>query len=157
MQWRNWIDQGYADGTSKGRAEFQDGAKVERIAWLESQLGLRLPVPLRELLEESDGVGQMMYLYDKWSRVHTEVWSCDTIAQENKTIRADPEGPLPPPFAPESVPLYFASAAVDGILFAFLMHPSAAQDPAVYAFYPIESEWRRISPSLEAHLHGWTV
>lgn len=158
MEWRKWIEKAYEDGAHKGRPEFQPGIADERAALLESQIGMRLPAELRELLQETDGVGQSMYLYDKWSRVHSDIWSSDKIAEENLRIHADRDmPPLPPPGAPEVAPLYFAYAGVDGILFAFLVRPSGPEDPAVYAYYPIEGEWRLISPTLEAHLRGWTV
>jgi hypothetical protein len=151
------IDHAYAEGAHSGRPDFAEGATSERILQLETKLGLRLPTALREFLGESDGLGQMAISYGNWERVHTELWSCDKIARENESIRADPEGPPPPPDAPGATPLYFADPAVDGILFAFLVRPSGDEDPGVYACYPIENEWRLISPTLEVHLRSWTV
>ncbi|MFT3765274.1 MAG: SMI1/KNR4 family protein [Minicystis sp.] len=158
MRWVDLIQKSYADGEHEGRPALSEGATVQRIAWLESQLSLRIPSPLRDLLQETDGVGQMAISYGKWERVHTEVWSSEKIAEENLRIRADRDmPPLPPPGAPEAVPLYFANAGADGILFAFLVRPLGPEDPAVYAYYPMDGEWRLISPTLEAHLRGWTV
>jgi len=157
MRWRDLISQTYAAGEHAGRPDLPEGVKVERIAHLESQLGLRLPSALRELLQEADGVGQMDFSDGKWELSHTEVWSCDRISEENMNMRADPDGPPPPPGAPETAPLYFARAGVDGILFAFLVRAAGPEDPAVYAYYPIEGEWCLISPSLKVHLQGWTV
>jgi len=157
MQWRNWIQECYSGRSSDVRPELCAGASQERLAAVEANLGLRLPVSLRELLLETDGVGTAMFLGGEWGRTDTDVWSCDRLEIENADIRADMEGPCPPPGAPEVAPLYFAPAGVDGILFAFLVRSSGPEDPAVYAHYPIEGEWRLISPTLASYFQGWTV
>jgi len=104
---------------------------------------------------ESDGVHQLMPIRGEWSRIHTEVWSCDEIAHQNMAIRALSNGPPPPPGAPEAEPLYFASA--DGNLFALMARATGPQDPAVCGYDPIEGEWCVISPSLQEHMRGWSV
>jgi hypothetical protein len=157
MEWRRFIEESYADRPSDVRPAFREGASPVRLAELESALGLRLPAPLREILSQTDGVGVEMFLHDKWTRTDSDVWSCDQLEKRNSSIRADSDGPPPPPGADGVTPLYFAKPGVEGIVFAFFVHPSSAEDPAVYAYYPIEKAWRLISPTLEVHLRGWTV
>src|SRR5215468_4114262 len=125
MDWRNWIIKGIANapqavGTSPVRPMFRDGASLERLARLEADLDLNIPGPLRELLGESDGVELEMHCQGEWFPFQTEVWSCDEIAERNLNLRADPDGPRDPPGG-SRVPLFFANAGADGILFAFLV------------------------------------
>jgi hypothetical protein len=157
MRWRDWITEGYADRAHEVRPDFRSGVPIERLAALEVELGMCLPGPLRDLLRESDGVGEWMSLGDRWSRDRGPIWSCDEIASNNLLVRADPEGRSTPSDDAAGVPLYFADAGADGILFAFFVRPSGPEDAAVYACYPIEGMWRRVSPSLEAHVRGWVV
>ncbi|MFT3768649.1 MAG: SMI1/KNR4 family protein [Minicystis sp.] len=157
MHWRQWIVESYMGRSHDVRPEFREGATRERLVRLEDQLGCPLPMPLRAVLEETDGVRESMCHHGTWFEIGNPVWSCDEIAEENMRIRTLTEGPSAPPGMPEPAPLYFANAGVDGILFAFLVCPSGPEDRAVYAYYPIEVEWRRISPTLEAHLRGWKV
>jgi hypothetical protein len=140
------------------RPVFRDGASSERLARLGAELDLRIPGSLRELLGESDGVDLEMYCRDEWFSFQTEVWSCDDIAEQNRKIRAGSAGSTKPPEEGTPVPLYFANAGVDGILFAFFVRGSDnREDPAVYAYYPIERAWRVVSPSLAVHVLGWKV
>jgi len=158
MRWRERIEEAYKSAERRVSVEFHDPAIPAQIAKVEAALGLRFPSSLHELLRESDGVVELLRRGDPSSFFYTPVWACAKIAEENLRIRVVSEGHRPPPpGAPESAPLYFADAGVDGILFAFLVRASGPEDPSVYAYYPIEGEWRLISPSLEAHLHGWQV
>lgn len=156
-QWRDRIITGYAARAHEKRPEFSQGASSQRLAALEHEVGLRIPTALRELLTESDGVNESLRIRDEWMVIHAPVWTCEEIAAENQAIRkAEPTRPEPSE-TPEARPFYFADAGVDGVVFAFAVCPSGPEDPAVYAYYPIESKWRRVSPSLEAHLHGWKI
>lgn len=153
MLWRDWISKRYVDRAEEERPEFRDGATPERLAKLETELGLPLPASLRELLLESDGVDLWMYCQNNWFKYLTVVWSCDQILEKNRSLNNDPQGPgRPPDMAP---PLFFANPGVDGVLFAVLVNASSPADPAVYAYSPMEHEWEIQAPSLKDHLHGW--
>jgi hypothetical protein len=153
MIWREWISERYADCAHEQRPEFGDGATPERIVALEAEIGQRLPAPLRELLLESNGVDLWMHCQDRWFEFLTVVWSCDQIAEKNRSLHADPRGPARPPDG--STALFFAEPSVDGLLFAFFVRPSGPDDPAVYTYFPIEHKWEVQAPSLKDHLHGW--
>jgi hypothetical protein len=159
MDWRSWIVQGIAQKSQEieTRPVFADGAPPERLEALEGALGVRLPSALREFMAQSDGVKLEMRSQGEWIPFHTEVWSCADIADRNREIRADPDGPTPPEDG-DVVPLFFASAGTDGIVFAFFIRRSGGgEDPAIHAYYPVDREWCIISPSLAVHLHGWKV
>lgn len=155
MNWREWIIEGHKkhpdpDFASTTRYLFRDGATVERVNRLEAELGIPLPYALRELLLQSDGIDMEMYCQGEWFVFLDIVWTYDEIAKRNRALRVDN---TPPPHPDEeTIPLYFANPGVDGIQFAFFVHPSNIEDPAVHAYYPIEGVWRTVSPSLEANV-----
>lgn len=157
MGWRELVAKVYAEGDRGVTVGFRPGATVEQMASLEGEVGLRIPTPLRELLTESDGVVELLHRGDTPSVFHWPVWSCDKMIEQNRRARAELKASQEPPGAPEAKPFFFASAGVEGILFAFLVRSSGPEDPAVYGYYPMGYEWHRISPSLEAHFKDWTV
>jgi cell wall assembly regulator SMI1 len=159
MNWRDWIIDGYVNQAHAGQPEmrpkFSEAATVEQIDALEAALGMHLPRSLRELLQESNGVYLEMCCQSEWFVFLTLVWSCDEMAERNRAIRTEADAPVTP--GHDVSPLFFANAAVDGILLAFFVHGSGAEDPAVHAYYPIEQSWRKVSPSLDVHLLGYSV
>ena len=155
--WREHILRAHAARAHEKRPEFRKGASPERLRRLEDEVGLRIPTPLRELLRVSDGVEEELLINGEWMITHASVWTCDEIETQNLALHFGQQTPLAPAESPGATPFYFAGAGVDGILFAFLVDPSDAEDPAVYGYYPMEREWSRISPSLEEHLRGWKV
>lgn len=160
MNWHNWITDGYAarEHGTEMRPDFRGGASPQRIAEVEAELGLRLPDPLSELLQESDGVGESMDYAGTWIDLGEIIWSCDNITAKNKSIRADKEDYYaPPPGAPGTVALFIAGAGVDGVLFAFFLHDSGPADLGIYAYHPIEYKWTLVSPSLAVHVLGWVI
>jgi hypothetical protein len=158
MSWRDWITQGYAARPAELRPVFRNGASLDRIERLESELGLRLPRPLRELLLESDGVDEFMQLQGEWMNIYTHVWSCDEIAAKNRSIRADLKGPTTAPREAGTTLLFFADAAVDGILFALFVEGAGVAEPAIQAYYPIGHAWQQVArlrdPARAARLHA---
>lgn len=156
MHWRAWITDSYKSRPAELRPDFRDGAPPAELTAVEAALGVALPPPLRELLLESDGVDESMHHENEWFAISTHVWSCQEIAEENRRIRSDPEGPRPPAEGGR-IPLYISNAGVDGILFAMMIRADSVEDPAIYAYYPIEAEWVCVSATLAAHLQGWKV
>lgn len=155
MLWREWISERYADCAHEQRPEFREGATPERLSALEAEIGLRLPAALRELLLETNGVDLWMHCQGRWFEFLTLAWSCDRIAERNRSLHADPGGPAQAPGDGAARALFFATPSMDGILFAFFVTPSGPDDPAVHAYSPIEHSWEIQSPSLKDHLHGW--
>jgi hypothetical protein len=156
MDWRNRIVEGYQNRAHEMRPDFREGATEEQISSLEGQLGCQLPRPLRELLGQSDGVRESMCYGGSWFEIYTPVWSCEEISAHCRAKLTGDEH-CPPRLDPSKTPVYFAAASADGVVFAFMVGPSGTEDPAVYGYYPIDDRWRRISVSLEAHLHGWKI
>jgi len=157
MRWRDWISEGYSGRDQEMRPEFRDGATPERLAQVEAQLGCPLPAPLRELLADTDGVRESMCHNGTWFEIYTPAWSCDEIVAHHQSIQSS--ACRPPASVSDSLkkPVYFASAGTDGVLFAFMVIQGGPLDLAIYGYFPIEGEWRLVSPSLEAHMHGWQV
>ncbi|MFT3768648.1 MAG: SMI1/KNR4 family protein [Minicystis sp.] len=156
MDWREWIVKSYREEGRTVTPGFRDGVTPERLLALEAELEVPIPTPLRELLQQTDGMTEM----DEGKPFLRAIWSCDEIAKQNRSFRTGqlvPPDPPDPPGAPGTRPVFFGWPGVDGILFAFLVRPAGPEDPAVYAYYPIEGEWRLISPSLQEHMRGWTV
>ena len=42
-------------------------------------------------------------------------------------------------------------------MFAMMLRADGVEDPAIYAYYPLEAEWVCVSATLAAHLQGWNV
>ena len=157
LTWRTHIIEGYASRAHESRPEFKEGVSSGRLDEIEKALDVRIPRPLRDLLQETDGVDESLCINGEWMVVHAPVWTCDEIVAENESIlRNDPSRPRSPA-APDARPFYFADAGVDGIVFAFFVGVEQRDDPGVYGYDPMDREWTRISPSLEEHLRGWTL
>ena len=98
--------------------DFMPGATSDELDAVEQALGVRLPISLKELLSESNGV-------------HFEfgtplVWSADEIARANREMRDDLWNQEN--YIPFDNLLFFGSAAVDGILFAFAINRDASTE-----------------------------
>lgn len=157
MNWLAHIMSCYEPQRGEKRCELREGASVQRLDELEAVLGMDIPAPLRELLSVTDGVDEALFVNGRWMVTQAAVWSCDEIERENLARRSGDHVPVRPTEPPGVKPFYFASAGVDGIVFAFFVSPSEHQDLAVHAYDPLEREWQRISASLAVHLRGWTV
>src|SRR5688572_29909466 len=69
---------------SELKAHFHSGAEEEKIATAESQLNARLPISLRSLLLETNGVTEMMSLDGGDWHVSMELlWNIDEIVEQN--------------------------------------------------------------------------
>lgn len=155
MDWRKWIKEGHEVNAAREQGRpmrplFRDSATAEQLARLEAELGLTLPSALRELLQQSDGVDLEMYDQGEWFPFLTLVWPCAEIAARTRATWARKDWPVSP--GEGVIPLYFTDPLVDGIFMALYVRRSGVEDPTVYAYYPIEGEWRAISPSLAANV-----
>jgi hypothetical protein len=150
--WKSCIEHCYQERRDGVRPQFREGATLDMLARAEAALGHELPSELRELLRATDGLDELAEHDGEWIPIYSPVWSCAVMVARNQSLKSS--GAAPSRVANQA-PLYFADAGVDGILFALVIGDS--HDPGVHAYYPLEQEWRRISPSLQGHLEGWKV
>jgi hypothetical protein len=135
---------------------FYAAALTQNIAIAEARLDAKLPVCLKSLLLETDGVMDMLSIDGgEWFKNMWLLWPLDEIVNRNLVLRAETAtGNYERGFQKL---LFFADAGADGILFAFPVAASRECASNVVAWYPVEDELTGMSPSLEGFLRGWLV
>lgn len=124
---------------------FHNPAGVYHLDEAESKLGVKLPVELRELLRESNGVEGEYGL--------GLVWSIDRIVQSNMELRTNQE--LDSAYMPFTHLLFFADAG-NGDQFAYAISASGEiRCHDIYAWNHEDDSRTAIAPTLKAYLEGW--
>lgn len=136
--WRELIAQ------LEPQANFAPGATAERLSQLELVLGVSLPIDLRSLLSESDGVEGQYGLH--------LVWSTDEIQELNLQRRNDPG--FRSTYMPLDSLLFFADAG-NGEMFALGIIEGSIQRPYVYVWNPINDSRTWIASSVRRYLEAW--
>ncbi|MBA3870752.1 MAG: SMI1/KNR4 family protein [Anaerolineae bacterium] len=123
---------------------------MEALERAEARLNITLPIDLRSLLQESNG------LYETSVEVWPlkVIWSIEEIESENLAIRSDPtRANIYMSF--ESL-LFFAGAGVDGIMFAYPITATGhVVDQRIIVWYPIEDSRPVLAFSLKDYLKRW--
>src|SRR5262245_36064830 len=122
MNWCELITDLYEADTQKStlfhKPEFHCPATVRNIADVEEKLNVALPVSLRSLLLESDGVMAMLRIEEgDWFENMWLLWSTSEIIQQNLLFRAESTRRTYRRIFDDLV--FFAGAGADGILFGF--------------------------------------
>jgi hypothetical protein len=158
MSWRKLIADIYESRSQQpgiaAKPKFYPGASLEDIANVEACLGATLPVSLRTLLLESNGVLKMMAIDGgEWFESMWLLWTTAEIVERNRFYRAAAEnGTYDRDFRNLA---FFADAGADGILFGFSVMEGRNCAPAVVVWSPIMDELEECAPSLEDFLRGW--
>ena len=85
MTWKERFQDGMAGGDS--RPGFRDGMDDKARAVLEKRLGVALPTPLRELLQETDGVHHLLKVSDDEEvEIGWIVWPSKEVAAESPAL-----------------------------------------------------------------------
>ena len=136
--WREMIKQ------LEPHATFTDGVTAERLEQLERALTLPLPMELRALLSESDGVTGQYGLH--------LIWSTDEIEKLNLQVREQPG--FRSTYMPLDSLLFFADAG-DGEWFALCIIEGSIKKPDVYVWNPIDDSRTWVAPSIQKYLDWW--
>lgn len=128
--------------------DFFPGATSDQLNKVEQETGIHLPVSLRGLLKESNGVlvvfGQHL------------IWNTDEFVTYNKPpwvlLRAGLDWH---DFPDKQRLLFFGDAGVDGIRFGFPVISENHVSEEVFAWYPIGDEQVHKASSLQNYIEGW--
>lgn len=152
MSWRELItgiheSQSQQAGIAR-KPEFRCAASAATIADAENILNAVLPISLRSLLLESDGVMEMMAIDDgDWFESIWLLWNTEELVEQNCFYRAASKKGRT---SATSV-VFFAAAGTDGILFGFPVEKRACASRIV-VWHPIADELNEVAPTLEDFL-----
>jgi len=110
----------------------------------EAQLGVALPIALRELLLETDGVRGN---YDL-----PLIWSLDRIVRDNKIFRRDLE--FRSLYMPFDALLFFSDAG-NGDQFAFAIAGGQVRRPDVFVWNHEDDSRTWVAGGLRSFVEGW--
>lgn len=157
MNWRALITGIYENRPHQsgiaGKPEFYPGASSASVVDAETALNASLPVSIRSLLLDTNGVMDMMAIDGgEWIESMWLLWTIAEVVEQNRFYRAATvEGTYERDF--RSL-VFFAGAGADGILFAFPVEDGICA-PRVVVWHPIMDELDELAPSLEDFLRGW--
>ena len=125
-------------------ANFSEPAEEPALSAAETQLGMRLPQELRELLAESNGVlGQ----YDL-----ALIWPIERIVADNRLFRENES--FKTLYMPFDGLLFFADAG-NGDQFAFAVAGGQVRRPDIFVWDHEEDSRRWLAKDLGDYLEGW--
>jgi hypothetical protein len=131
--------------------DFFPGATSEQLNTVERTLAIHMPSPLRELLEESNGVFVVFGQHF--------IWSTDELlrynVQYNQPPWVEPHDQRRHDNPDKRRLFFFGDAGVDGILFGFPIMADNTLGEQVYAWYPIGDEQVEKAPSLRDYVVDW--
>lgn len=157
MSWRELVT-GIYEGRSQqpgiaGQSAFYPAASAATIADAEAELNAVLPVSLRSLLLETNGVMDMMAIDGgDWFESMWLLWKIEEIVEQNRYYRAASVQGIEDRDFRDLV--FFAGAGADGILFAFPVEDGNCA-PRIVVWHPIMDALDGIAASLEDFLRGW--
>lgn len=126
------------------KASFRAAATETQLTGLENTLGVTLPVDLKSLLLEPNGVRGAFGL--------RLIWTVEEIHQYNSKMRTDPT--FVHAFMPFHCLLFFADAG-NGDLFAFSIVQGKVGRSAVYIWNHEDDSRTWAAPSLKVYLEWW--
>ncbi|MDQ3005059.1 MAG: SMI1/KNR4 family protein [Chloroflexota bacterium] len=158
MDWKNHIEAAYkasAGFTQFGSLPvFAEPAKIEEIYVIENSLNCQIPMNLRDLLLQTDGVNEKMLIDGKYIASNIFIFSSKEIIEINSWFRKN-EDQIRPKKSFDEV-LFFGQTGVDGICFALpTSNVEGDKVGGVYAWYPIDCKFINIAETLEELTFNW--
>ena len=138
MNWKQHIQAICAQAT------FSEPAGEQTLSAAETQLGMRLPQELRELLAESNGV---LGEYDL-----ALIWPIERIVADNRLFREDES--FRELYMPFDGLLFFADAG-NGDQFAFAVAGGQVRRPDIFVWDHEEDSRTWLAKDLGDYLEGW--
>ncbi len=138
----------------RSKPTFFPPAASAGIKELESSLNTRIPSSLQSLLQETNGVMEMLSIDGgEWSNDLWLIWPIEEIIKENLFFRSEREKGVYEREFDQLV--FFTSAGCDGILFAHSINQDRVAEPHVLVWHPIEDELAEIARTLKDFIEGW--
>ena len=153
MDWNAKIVDTYRPRDSvepRARPAFRCGASEDAISQLEKSVGCRLPMRLRSLLLQTDGVTEEVEVApNNWIEASIVIYSVDQMIDTNLSVRRA--------YSDRNVDryLFFSTAGADGIQFGSIAASEAREDAEVFAWYSDETSDKRMANSLPTFLTNW--
>jgi hypothetical protein len=126
------------------QASFSEPAGEQTLSAAETQLGMRLPEELRELLAESNGVRGEYEL--------ALIWPIERIVADNRLFREDES--FKTLYMPFDGLLFFADAG-NGDQFAFAVAGGQVRRPDIFVWNHEEDSRTWLAKDLCDYLEGW--
>jgi len=126
------------------QASFSEPAGEQTLSAAETQLGMRLPEELRELLAESNGVRGEYEL--------ALIWPIERIVADNRLFREDES--FKTLYMPFDGLLFFADAG-NGDQFAFAVAGGQVRRPDIFVWNDEEDSRTWLAKDLCDYLEGW--
>jgi hypothetical protein len=149
MKWQLFLENTYQTRASSYPAfpKFYPPASLDDIKELGKIFGANVPQSLQELLQETNGVMEMIQIDKKLIPNLSLIWSVDEMLAENQALRDTPSLAV---LAAAKNLLFFSPAGVDGVLFAI-----SYMDETIHVWHPTGNTLTPIAASLETFLDGW--
>lgn len=153
MDWKAKIIDAYkasARDAPPARPSFCEGASLSVIARMEETLACRMPVSLRSLLSQTDGVTEELEIeHNHWVVASIVIYSVDEMIDTNLLMRRK--------YCDREIGRYwfFSAAGTDGIQFGMPAMVADQRDARVSAWYPDGSPDKIMADGLLAFLQGW--
>lgn len=153
MDWRAKIVDAYkasACDAPPTRPSFCDGASRGEIARMEQTLACRMPMSLRSLLSQSDGVTEELEIeHNHWLVASVVIYSVDEMTDTNLFMRRK--------YRDQKIDRYwfFSTAGTDGIQFAMPAELADREDASVFAWYPDGTPDKYMADGLLPFLQRW--
>ena len=117
---------------------------------MEERLDFQLPISLKSLLAQTDGVAEEIKVGpDQWICSGIVIYSIDEMIETNSYVKREYPDRNLRRFC------FFSTAGTDGILFGFRTAPMDPADESVLAWYPDETADKRVADGLLQFLEGW--
>lgn len=153
MDWKTKIVDAYkARGADAppARPVFCCGTSEDAIGRIEELFNGHLPMSLRSLLLQTDGVKEEIEIEpSNWIIASIVIYSVEEMIDNNVFMRRE--------YADRNVDqyLFFSTAGVDGIQLGSLATMEQRQDALIFAWYPDQTADKRMSDGLLPFLVGW--
>lgn len=153
LDWKTKLVDAYMARSSdapRARPAFGCGTSEDAIGRLEELLNCHLPMSLRSLLLQTDGVKEEIELEPgNWIIASIVIYSVEEMIDNNVFMRRE--------YADRDAGRYLFSstAGVDGIQFGSIATIEQRQDTPIFAWYPDQTPDKRMSDGLLPFLMGW--
>lgn len=149
MDWKKYIEDAYRSSDNFNKHGtlpiFSNPANQDELESMETSLKFVLPNDLKELLLQTDGIKEKMVLKGQYKLAGTFICSHTEILELNIWYRDNQEDLQIKHNLQEFI--FFGKTGVDGIYFAFPISPM--NPDGIYAWYPIDAEFVKITDSLK--------
>lgn len=153
MDWQNLVVNAYESRMSvepRTRPAFRSGASEREIDCLEQIVGRCLPMSLRSLLLQTDGVTEELQLENgDWIESSVVVYSAEQMIDANVFVRQTFAERNPVRYC------YFSTAGADGIQFGLPVGTDCLGDAEVVAWYPDQTPDKCVANGLAQFLADW--